>query len=121
MRISDRSSDVCSSDLLTQSLEYWRHVLGDNLPAPLDIPADRPRGRSRSYRGATAHRALNPGLSSALRGTAKELKTSMHGLLLGCFAALLSRLSGDEDIVLGIPVAGQARNHLDVDIGRAHV
>src|SRR3546814_2676065 len=60
MRISDWSSDVCSSDL------------------------------------------------------AKELKTSMHGLLLGCFAALLSRLSGDEDIVLGIPVAGQARNHLDV-------
>src|SRR3546814_17142649 len=38
----------------------------------------------------------------------------MHGLLLGCFAALLSRFSGDEDIVLGIPVAGQARNHLDV-------
>src|SRR3546814_18164981 len=69
MRISDRSSDVCSSDLLTQSLEYWRHVLGDNLPAPLDIPADRPRGRSRSYRGATAHRALNTGLFSAMRGT----------------------------------------------------
>lgn len=99
---------------LTQSLEYWRHVLGDNLPAPLDIPTDRPRGRSRSYRGATAHRALDPGISSALRVTAKELKTSMHGLLLGCFAALLSRLSGDEDMVLGIPVAGQARHNLDV-------
>lgn len=99
---------------LTQSLEYWRHVLGDNLPAPLDIPTDRPRGRIRSYRGATAHRALDPGLSSALRATAKALKTSMHGLLLGCFAALLSRLSGEEDMVLGIPVAGQARNNLDV-------
>lgn len=99
---------------LTQSLEYWCRVLGDNLPAPLDIPTDRPRGRSRSYRGATAHRALDPGISSALRVIAKELKTSMHGLLLGCFAALLSRLSGDEDIVLGIPVAGQARHNLDV-------
>jgi len=109
-----RTQDGATGPALTESLDYWHRVLGTDLPAPLDLPSDRPREAGRSYRGATAHREIDPALSTKLRFAAKSLKTSMHGLLLASFEALLSRLSGQEDLVLGIPVAGQARHNLDV-------
>ena len=96
------------------ALAYWQQVFdADELPAPLDLPADRPREAARSYRGDTVHRALDAGLSQRLRHTAKSLKTSVYVLLLAGFQALVSRLSGQEDFVIGVPVAGQARLNLE--------
>jgi glutamate-1-semialdehyde aminotransferase/acyl carrier protein len=109
-----RSQDTVTEPALTESLNYWHDVLGTDVPAPLDLPSDRPRDASRSYRGATAHREIDPTLCAALRSLAKSLNASFHGLLMTSFQALLSRLSGQEDLVLGIPVAGQARHSLDV-------
>lgn len=94
------------------SLQYWRDLYAE-LPAPLDLPADRPRESRRSNRGDTVHREVDAELSARLRDTAKALKTSVNVLLLSSFQALLSRLSSQEDIVVGVPVAGQARMQLD--------
>lgn len=91
------------------SLDYWRSVFGDGLPPPLDLPTDRPRGSQRSYLGATLHDEIDATLAQALHSTAKALKTSVNTLLFSSFQALISRLSSQEDIVVGVPVAGQAR------------
>lgn len=94
------------------ALAYWRAVY-QTLPAPLELPTDRPRQSMRSHRGATLHRALDGELSAALRQTARTLNTTMNVLLFAAFQALVSRLSGQEDIVIGVPVAGQARLGVD--------
>jgi len=101
------------SDQSAASMDYWRTVFADGLPAPLDLPTDRPRDSGRSYRGATVHRELDAKLSLDLRNTAKSLNTSVHVLLLASFQSLVSRLSNQEDIVVGVPVAGQARLNLE--------
>ena len=91
------------------SMDYWRSIFADDLPAPLELPTDHPRGSRRSHRGATLHRKLDPEFSRKLRDVAKSLNTTLYVLLLAGFQALVSRLSSQEDIVVGVPVAGQAR------------
>lgn len=94
------------------ALRFWRGVY-ESLPPALELPTDRPRMAVPSHRGATLHRELDAGLSQALRGTAKALKTSLNVVLLGSFQALLSRLTAQDDIVVGVPVAGQAHTGLE--------
>lgn len=94
------------------SSRYWKDVYAEQ-PAPLDLPTDRPRASRRSFRGDTMHCEIEAALSQDLRDAAKKLKTSVNVLLLSSFQSLLSRLSSQEDIVLGVPVAGQARTQLD--------
>lgn len=94
------------------SSRYWKDVYAEQ-PAPLDLPTDRPRASRRSFRGDTMHCEIEAALSRDLRDAAKKLKTSVNVLLLSSFQSLLSRLSSQEDIVLGVPVAGQARTQLD--------
>lgn len=94
------------------ALRFWRDVY-ESLPPPLDLPTDRPRTAAPSHRGATLHRELDVELSQALRGTAKALKTSLNVVLLSSFQSLLSRLTAQEDIVVGVPVAGQAHTGLE--------
>ena len=100
-------------DAATASKAYWLGIFADEGPAPLDLPTDRPRGFERSYRGATLHRELDPKLSGRLRECAKTLKSTPHVLLLSTFQALISRLSNQEDIVIGVPVAGQMRHGIE--------
>lgn len=90
------------------ALDYWRAVFASGVPAPLDLPTDRARGATRNHRGATVHREIDVELSQRLRALAKTLNSSLYTLLLAAFQTLLSRLSAQEDIVVGIPVAGQA-------------
>jgi glutamate-1-semialdehyde aminotransferase/acyl carrier protein len=94
------------------ALRYWRGVYG-TLPPPLELPTDRPRSAVRSHCGATLHRELDAELSQALRGTAKALRTSLNAVLLSSFQSLLSRLTAQDDIVVGVPVAGQAHTGLE--------
>ncbi|TDK28520.1 aminotransferase class III-fold pyridoxal phosphate-dependent enzyme [Luteimonas aestuarii] len=94
------------------ALRYWRGVY-DTLPPPLELPTDRPRTALPSHRGATLHHVLDAELSHSLRGTAKALKTSLNVVLLSAFQSLLSRLGGQEDLVVGVPVAGQAHTGLE--------
>lgn len=89
------------------SIEYWRTAFSD-LPTPLELPTDRPRDSRRGYRGGTLHRKLDAQLSEGIRKTAKALNVSVFVLLLSSFEALISRLSDQEGIVIGVPMAGQA-------------
>ncbi|MBB6598145.1 aminotransferase class III-fold pyridoxal phosphate-dependent enzyme [Luteimonas sp. MC1825] len=94
-----------------QALEYWRGVYA-RLPEPLDLPVDHSRRDTGNHRGATLHRDLDAAVVGELKDAAKSLKTSLNVFLLSGFQALLSRLSAQEDVVVGMPVAGQAHTGL---------
>jgi amino acid adenylation domain-containing protein len=89
-----------------EAMKYWQQQLSEP-PPPLDLPTDRPRPPTRSVSAATVRRKLDGPLHEALRRTAARHKTTMVALLMAALDTLLYRLTGQTDLVVGLPVAGQ--------------
>ena len=90
---------------IAASLEFWRRELSD---APeLSLPTDRPRPPVRSGAGAGLTHALDAELVGRLRTFAAGHRATLFMTLTGAIAAVLGRLSGQEDIVLGTAVAAR--------------
>ncbi|WP_164003015.1 non-ribosomal peptide synthetase, partial [Pyxidicoccus caerfyrddinensis] len=99
-------------ETLEAQFSYWRQQLA-GAPQVLELPTDRPRPATPSYRGATLARQLPRALSQALQALCqREGVTSFMALLAG-FQSLLSRYSGQTDIVIGTDIAG--RTHADTE------
>ncbi|HYH47265.1 MAG TPA: amino acid adenylation domain-containing protein, partial [Thermoanaerobaculia bacterium] len=95
-----------------RQLAFWRvHLTG--LPEALDLPADLPRPAVQSHRGGQLPFELDASLAAAVRELAQREAATPFLVLLTGFAALLSRLSGQEDIAVGSPAAG--RTHLETE------
>ncbi|RKG88709.1 amino acid adenylation domain-containing protein, partial [Corallococcus terminator] len=101
---------------LQEGLAYWRRAL-TGAPPLLELPTDRPRPAVRSYRGAMQPVALPRALSEEVRALALRTGTTPFMVLLGAFQVLLSRVSGQDDISVGSPVAGRTRPELEGLIG----
>ncbi|MEN1925277.1 non-ribosomal peptide synthetase/type I polyketide synthase [Luteimonas qiangzhengi] len=86
---------------------WWLARLADGGPV-LDLPVDRPRLPERDPVAGFAVRTLDAGLMEAVRRTGATHGASLYVSLLAAFSVLLSRLSAQDDLVVGIPVAGQA-------------
>lgn len=98
-----------SGPALEVQLAYWRRHLGGTLPV-LDLPADRPRPARPSYNGGSETRLLTRTLASAVEALSRQEKASVFMTLMAGFTALLGRYAGQDDILLGVPIAN--RNHL---------
>ncbi|MDY0007567.1 MAG: amino acid adenylation domain-containing protein, partial [Spongiibacteraceae bacterium] len=92
---------------MAEARAHWLKVYGDSLPPDLDLPLDRPRPRSRGYRGERRHYYLDPALSQPMRDHARAAGCTSFVLMLSVFELLIHRLSGQRDLVVGIPAAGQ--------------
>ena len=101
---------------LERQLGYWRDRLA-GCPEGLDLPTDRPRPSVQSYRGAEHDFALEGSLVASLRGVARDRDATLFMVLLAAFQLVLSRWSGQEDIVVGTPVAGRTRGETEGLIG----
>ena len=101
---------------LDAQLAFWRQRLTGELPA-LDLPLDHPRPPVRTFCGRTCRRVLPPDLSDALRALGQREGTTLFMTLLAAFDVLLSRLSGQRDILVGTPIAGRTRAELEGLIG----
>src|ERR1019366_8429922 len=78
-------------------------------PAPLlDLPTDRPRPAVKEFKGATYRTRIGADAYNAIKKLGAKQKCTLFVTLLSGFQILLSRLSGQDDIVVGIPTAGQA-------------
>ncbi|WP_157115916.1 non-ribosomal peptide synthetase, partial [Nocardia puris] len=103
------------TSLISEQLDYWRTALAD-LPDELRLPG-KPRPTVASYRAGT-HRFAVPGeLIDDLNRVAHEHGTTLFMVVHSAFATLLSRLSGADDIAIGIPVAGRGEQALDDLVG----
>jgi amino acid adenylation domain-containing protein len=87
---------------------YWKGQLAGPLPV-LDLPTDRPRPPTPSYRGATKRLTIGARLAEGLAQLGNARGASLYVTLLAAFQALLARYTGQRDIVVGSPVAGRGR------------
>jgi amino acid adenylation domain-containing protein len=103
-------------EVLGRQLVWWRGELA-GAPAALPLPVDRPRPAAPSFRGASAMLRLPAAAAEALRQAARREGTTLYMLLLAGFAALLARVTGEEDLLVGTPVADRPRPELEGLIG----
>ena len=85
---------------------YWLTQFKDSVTA-LDLPTDRPRPALKTYAGARERIVLPLSLGRKLRRVGAQKGATLYGTLLAGYNALLYRLTGQRDIVVGVPAAGQ--------------
>jgi amino acid adenylation domain-containing protein len=103
-------------DTLEKHLAYWRKQL-DGAPPVLELPTNRPRPASQTFRGGLEWITLPPALSEKLEALSQRGGFTPFMILLAAFQTLLLRYTGQEDIVVGSPVAGRTRASLEKVIG----
>jgi amino acid adenylation domain-containing protein len=108
--------EYLSGERLAKQLEYWKRELG-GAPTSLDLATDFPRPPLQTFDGAEVSTLLPPSLSEALRKLSRQQGTTMFMTLLAAFNVLLARYSGQEDIVVGSPIAGRNRAELENLVG----
>ncbi|HEX5748907.1 MAG TPA: non-ribosomal peptide synthase/polyketide synthase [Archangium sp.] len=119
LRYSDHARwqrEWLKGEVLEEQLAYWRRRLAGSPPV-LELPLDRPRPARRSRRAGQVPVVLSRGLSEALEALAQREGCSLFMVLLAGFQALLARWSGQEDVVVGTPVAGRTRVEVEGLIG----
>ncbi|HKF25130.1 MAG TPA: aminotransferase class III-fold pyridoxal phosphate-dependent enzyme, partial [Candidatus Acidoferrum sp.] len=87
---------------------YWIEQFAE-LPPMLNLPVDRPRPNLKSFTGATYRKHISQAAYKTIKQAGARQKCTLFVTLLGGFHALLSRLAGQDDIVVGIPAAGQSQ------------
>ncbi|MDF0730621.1 amino acid adenylation domain-containing protein, partial [Pseudomonas entomophila] len=103
-------------EVLQTQTRYWtQHLAG--APELLDLPLDRPRPRVQSYAGASVAFRLSPGLSGGLKQLAQRHGATLFMTLFAGWGLLMSRLSGQADVVVGTPVANRQRREIEGLIG----
>nr|WP_255659645.1 non-ribosomal peptide synthetase [Nocardia spumae] len=109
-------ADTDQDSEAARQLSFWQRELAE-LPAQLDLPADRPRPAESSYRGATVAFDIDAGLRAAIDTLAEQLRATPFMVLHAALSVLLARLSGTTDIAIGTPVAGRGERALDDLVG----
>ena len=101
---------------LQDQLAYWKTQLANLSPLPL--PTDKPRPSINNYRGARRYYKLSRELSEGLRALTRRYGVTLFTTLLAAFQTLISRYSGQTDVVIGSAVAGRNHREFDQSIGQ---
>jgi len=86
---------------------YWLKRFADAAPS-LDLPTDHPRPRQRTFASQREDLLLDAALVASVKRAGAQRGASFYATLLAAFGLLLQRVSGQDDVVIGIPSAGQA-------------
>ncbi|MFD5570005.1 non-ribosomal peptide synthetase [Streptomyces cadmiisoli] len=98
--------EAVRSGALAAQEEYWKRALRD-APPVLELPARGPRPAEQDYAGGRVVFEVDADVTADLRRLAREHGATLFVAVLTGWAILLSRLTGQEDIVVGSPVAGR--------------
>jgi amino acid adenylation domain-containing protein len=101
---------------LEKDLDFWKRALA-GAPETLDLPTDRPRPAVQSFWGAKQLVSFPRDLVAALKALGRREEASFFMTLLAALYALLSHGSGQEEIVIGTPVANRHRPELEGVVG----
>src|SRR5581483_10496451 len=99
-----------------KQLSYWREQL-QGAPQSLDLPTDRPRPAVSTFDGASHLAPLPKALTDALTSLGRTQGSTLFMMLLAGFQVLLARYSGQEDMVVGSPIANRNRAEIENLIG----
>jgi len=103
-------------DVLDAQLDYWRAELAD-APTVIDLPIDKPRPPVQTYRGAYHPLQLSTELSAQLRDLSRRHGSTLFMTLLSAFDLLLCRYAGQEQVLVGSPIANRNRSETEALIG----
>ncbi len=109
-------NSIISSENMKKQEEYWLEKYDGEIPV-LNLPYDYKRPEIQTFDGSSIEFSLDKELSSKLRKLVKETGTTMNMLLLSAYNILLSKYSGQKDIVIGTPIAGRPHAELQNIIG----
>ena len=101
---------------LQAQLDYWRQTLA-GAPPVIDLPTDRPRPLSRSFRGARHSFVIGKETIDKLKSVARAANATVFMTLLTAFQSLLSCLTNVNDLVVGSPTAGRNQSETQALIG----
>jgi amino acid adenylation domain-containing protein len=101
---------------LQKQQDFWLATFGGDIPV-LDLPTDYPRSEEQSFAGDVIYFDLGAGLTERIMRRVRETGVTLSIFLLAAYAILLSKYSGQEDIVVGIPTAGRRHEDLQKIIG----
>jgi amino acid adenylation domain-containing protein len=105
-----------SGEVLDEQMSYWKDQLGGEVPI-LQLPTDHPRPAARSFRGGDEMFTLPAALTKRLHQLAQREGVTMYMLLLATFNVLMHRYSGQDDILVGSPIANRNRGEIEGLIG----
>jgi len=105
-----------SGALLQSQREYWQRTLS-GAPALLELPSERVRPAQQDYVGALLEFELGEELTGKLKALSQRHTATLFMTVLTGWAVVLSRLSGQQDVVIGTPVANRTRLELEGLIG----
>ncbi len=86
---------------------FWKGLFAE-LPEPVELPLDRPRPAVKTFAGASRRESLGEALCEEVRALARREGVSLFTVLFAAVQALFARLSRNENVVLTVPMAGQA-------------
>ncbi len=103
-------------EILDEQLRYWSdHLSG--MPAFLELPTDKQRPARQQYRGAQISRLVPAKLLNELKSLSQQEGVTLFMTLLSAFQVLLMRYSGQEQVVVGTPIAGRLKTETESLIG----
>ena len=102
--------------VLGTQLEYWKRQLAD-APPLLELPTDRPRPAIQTFQGKTERFELDRKLTQELKALSQQSGCTLFMTLLAAFGVVLSRYSGQTDIVIGSAIANRNRQDIEGLIG----
>ena len=103
-------------DALAQEMAFWKeHLAG--VARVLELPSDRPRPAVQTFHGARIPFELTQQLTDALEQLSRKHNVTIFMTMLAAFEILLGRYTGQQDFVVGTPIAGRTRVELEPIIG----
>ncbi len=98
------------------SADWWTHRF-HTVPPALDLPTDRPRGPRRTFASERLDHVIDAAFVARARQWGASHGVNLYAVLLSAFGAVLHRIAGNDDIVIGVPAAGQAEPPFDGVVG----
>jgi amino acid adenylation domain-containing protein len=111
-----RQRDWAGGSEASRQLTWWKHTL-EGAATVLELPSDHSRPSMQSMRGSCFPVTLSRPLTDALRDLAMRNQASLFMVLMAAWNVLLHRYTGQEDILVGFPIAGRTRRETETLIG----
>lgn len=108
--------EYLQGEVLEQQLSYWRGRLKGELPN-LDFPVDGARGSLRTYRAGTEAFRIEPRLAEELNALSRKTGATLFMTLAAAYSILLARYCGQEEVLIGTPVANRTQVEVEDLIG----
>ncbi len=113
---SEWQNSLEENGVIEKQEEYWLNRLNGELPI-LKFETDYERPKVQSYEGNRLNFAMDKELKEKLNNIAKDTGTTLYMVLLAAYNVMLSKYSGQEDIIVGTAQAGRSQAELEDTVG----